>query len=229
MTNTQGNLEPARIYEVDKDGEEVKGGISVDCMFNPYEYTISKSNSYSEKPKNAADTPNAEFFKAGAQTLKLNLVFDSYEAKEDVSQKTRKLWDFMLTKNQEESHQGDKVTPPQAAFHWGVFMFVAYITSMTQKFTLFLHDGTPVRAKVDVTFTQYTDVDDYRGKRTNPTSGGGPSERVWRVIAGDRLDIIAQEIYGEATQWRRIAQHNQILDPLTLKPGRQLRIPLDRI
>lgn len=227
MTNTQGNLEPSRIYEVDKQGEPVGGGVSVSCMFNPYEYTISKTNSYTEKSQNDADTPHAEFTKAGAQTLKLTLVFDTYETKEDVSLQTRKLWDLMLTKTQNDTQQGAKVSPPQVAFHWGIFKFVAYITNMTQKFTLFLHDSTPVRAKVDITLTQYTDVDDYRGERTNPTSGGGPKERMWCVSAGDRLDLIAQEVYGTASQWRRIARHNQIMDPLALKPGQQLRIPLN--
>ena len=131
----------------------------------------------------------------------------------------------MLTKTQGESHKGDKVAPPQVAFEWGVFRFVSYITNMTQKFTLFKHDGTPVRAKVNVTFTQYTDVEDY--KPQNPTSGGGPIERVWRVIAGDRLDTIAAEVYQDATKWRLIAEHNQIVNPLALRPGQQLSIPVD--
>ena len=71
---------------------------------------------------------------------------------------------------------------------------------MTQKFTLFKNDGTPVRAQVDVTFTQYTDLDDY--PRQNPTSGGGPIERIWRVVAGwRRLDLIAAEVYHDAGKW----------------------------
>jgi hypothetical protein len=226
MANAQSSLKKAKIYEVRKDGTP-KPGICVTCMFNPYEYTVSKSNTFREKPKNRADTPQAEFSKAGAQTLRLSLVFDTYESKKDVSQETRPLWKLMLTRTQKESRKGKKVEPPRVAFHWGVFKFVAYITSMSQKFTLFLHDGTPVRARVDVTFTQYTDIDDYRGKGTNPTSGGGPAEQIWRVIAGDRLDTIAAEVYDDPTRWRAIAEHNQILNPLALRPGERLRIPLE--
>jgi hypothetical protein len=225
MPNTRGNLVAARIYEVDESGNTKGGGISVSCMFNPYEYSVSKSNSYEEKPKNDADTPQGEFFKSGAQTLKLNLLFDTYESGSDVSQETNKLWKFMMTKTREESSQNEKIEPPQVAFEWGVFKFVSYITSMTQKFTLFEKDGTPVRANVDVTFTQYTDVNDY--PKQNPTSGGGPIERIWRVIAGDRLDTIAAEVYRDATRWRLIAEKNNISNPLALRPGQQLRIPLD--
>ena len=70
MTNTRGSLVPAKIYEVDEQGNP-SGGAGVACMFNPFEYTVSKSNSYQEKPRNSANTPQGEFFKSGAQTLKL--------------------------------------------------------------------------------------------------------------------------------------------------------------
>jgi nucleoid-associated protein YgaU len=78
---------------------------------------------------------------------------------------------------------------------------------------------------VDVTFTQYTDVDDY--EKQNPTSGGGPIERIWRVVAGDRLDTIAAEVYQDSTKWRLIASQNHITNPLAIRPGQQLRIPID--
>lgn len=225
MTNTRGNLVPAKIYEVDEKGNAVGGGTSVSCMFNPFEYTVSKSNSYDEKPKNSANTPQGEFFKSGAQTLKLVLLFDTYEADTDVSLETNKLWKFMTAKAQQGDRQNEKISPPQVAFEWGVFKFVSYITAMTQKFTLFKKDGTPVRASVDVTFTQYTDVNDYPNQ--NPTSGGGPIDRVWKVISGDRLDLIAAAVYNDATRWRLIAEHNRLTDPLALRPGMTLRIPYE--
>lgn len=224
MPNTRGDLVPATIYEVDKNGKKTSG-ISVDCMFNPFEYTVSKTNTYQEQARNDADTPKGEFFKSGAQTLKLNLVFDTYEEDKDVSLETNKLWKLMMSKTQSDSSQNEKIEPPQVAFKWGVFKFVSFITNMTQKFSLFKKDGTPVRANVDITFTQYKDVNDY--ERQNPTSGGGPIERVWRVIAGDRLDTIADRVFDDSSKWRLIAEYNNIADPLSIRPGQQLRIPLD--
>jgi hypothetical protein len=153
------------------------------------------------------------------------LIFDTYEKGTDVSQVTNDLWKFMMTKTQQASSKNKKVEPPQVAFRWGVFEFVSYITNMTHKFTLFKKDGTPVRANVDVTFTQYTDVDDYSPQ--NPTSGGGPIERVWQVVAGERLDTISAEVYQNAGKWRLIADHNHLRDPLALRPGMRLRIPAD--
>ncbi|MFZ0548383.1 MAG: LysM peptidoglycan-binding domain-containing protein [Candidatus Promineifilaceae bacterium] len=222
MSNTRGGLVAAKIYEVDDSGNE-KGGVSINCMFNPFEYTVSKTNTYQEKSRNRSDVPSVEFSKAGAQTLKLKLTFDAYESGEDVSLETNKLWKLMESKTRQEGGKNEKVPPPEVAFEWGVFKFVSVITQMNQRFTLFKNDGTPVRAVVDVTFTQHKDLNDY--PRQNPTSGGGPIERIWRVKAGDRLDTIAAEVYGDATRWRMIAEHNQIMNPFQLKPGRRLSIP----
>ncbi len=223
MPNTRSNLQAARIYEVDSSGEEKGGGVSVDCMFNPFEYTVTKTNTYKEERKNRSDVPGFEFEKAGPQTLKLNLIFDTFESDEDVSLKTNKLWKLMESKTRREGNRNRKVPPPEVAFEWGVFRFVAVITSMTQQFTLFKPDGTPVRAHVEVTFTQHKDLEDYPNQ--NPTSGGGDIERVWRVIAGDRIDTIAYAVYGDATRWRTIADYNRLDNPLDLRAGQQLIIP----
>lgn len=225
MNITRGKLVAARIYEVDESGHEKPDGVSVDCMFNPFEYTVSKQNTYGENPKNNGDVPQVEFKKSGPQTLKLSLMFDTYEDFEDVSLTTNKLWKLMEAKTREEGDKSKKVPPPSVAFEWGVFRFVAVITDMTQKFTLFKQDGTPVRAKVDATFTQHVDLEDYPSQ--NPTSGGGPGERIHQVVAGDRLDNIAYSVYGDATKWRKIAERNHLDDPLSIHAGQQLSIPMD--
>jgi hypothetical protein len=220
MALTRGGLDAARIYSVTKAGVE-DGKISIPCMFNPYEYSVTKTNSFDSNPQNGSNTPNFQFKQAGPQTLKLTLHFDTYELNKDVSRTTVNLWKLM--EPLQEGSDNQKKEPPRVAFEWGVFLFRAVITNMTQKFTLFNKDGTPVRAQVDVTFTQYKDEKDY--KHQNPTSGGGPIERVWVVVRGDRLDTIAAAVYGDATQWRHIAEYNDLLNPLALTPGQRFIIP----
>ena len=222
---TRSSLVAARIIEVDKNYKENEKGICVDCMFNPFEYKVTKANTFQDNPKNRSDCPQGEFTKGGAQTLSLKLVFDTYETGENVSKKTNELWKFMMVKENQQSSTDKKVSPPLVAFQWGVFRFVSFITNMTQTFTLFTKEGTPVRASVDVTFTQYNDVDDYGPQ--NPSSGGGPAERIRQVVSGDRLDAIAAEEYQDATKWRMIAEHNHITNPLALIAGMYLRIPLE--
>lgn len=221
---TKGDLKPALILEVDEKG--VPCGESIPCMFNPFEYTISKSNTYHETSGAGSSTPNMELEKSGAQTLKLKLVFDTYETGEDVSLITRRLWKLMTPRQGAETKQGNKTkqAAPYVAFNWGAFHFVSLITNMTHKFNLFDLNGLPLRATVDITFTQHHDQEDYQ----NPTSGGTPIDRVWTVTAGDRLDLIAAEVYGDETLWPKIAAHNGIVNPFRLFPGRQLFIPLEQ-
>lgn len=224
---TTTGLVKAVIAEAQESGDSIRvkgGGKRVTCMFNPYEYSISQSNNYEFKFQNGADVPKMEFSGAGSRDLSLSLVFDTYEEKKDVSLTTRKLWDLMRPSLEGEGDEAKK-RPPPVAFIYGNLEFFAVIKSCTQKFTLFLQDGTPVRAEVDISFSQHLDSNEYTNRGQNPTSGGGPMERVWQVKAGDRLDLIASQVYEDATMWRMIADRNGLSNPLALRAGQQLRIP----
>jgi hypothetical protein len=221
---TVGGLEAAEIVECVESGDQVRvnsGGISVKCSFNPFEYTIKQSNSYKAKFKKGSNVPNMEFSGAGKKTLSLKLYFDTYEKKEDVSLTTRKLWQLMKVKEEDDG----KPRPPPVVFRWGSLEFFAVIESVSQKFTLFLHNGTPVRAEATISLSQHRDSDEYLPQ--NPTSGGGPLERVWQVRSGDRLDLIAADVYADAGKWRLIAEYNDIVNPFLLRAGQTLRIPKD--
>ena len=138
----------ARIVSVNPDDINLDTNtVCVDCMFNPFEYTVSKTNQFKETATQPLDNkPQAEFVKAGAQTLTLNLVFDTYETGENVSDKTNELWEFMKITVKKIGKKEVKIPPPLAAFEWGGgFRFVAYITNMTQKFTLLKRRDTRSR------------------------------------------------------------------------------------
>lgn len=205
-------------------GDESK---KVECMFNPSEYTISKSNIYTPRNTTQKENPEGDFSSVGAKELRLSLIFDTYDTGENVNNKTDLLWEFMRPKENLEKPDQPKYEPTIVVFKWGCFEFEAIIRSLSQQFTLFSHDGTPVRAKVDVDFTQYEEPKTQKEKGTNPTSGGGPVERVWQVISGDRLDNIAQKVYQDSSKWRLIAECNHLPNPLALRAGMILRIPED--
>jgi nucleoid-associated protein YgaU len=55
-----------------------------------------------------------------------------------------------------------------------------------------------------------------------------PTDELYTVVAGDTLRSIAQQFYGDESQWPRIFDENrdQIDDPDQIFPGQVLRIPL---
>lgn len=203
------------------------------CMFNPKEYTFSKQNQWSEKTAKGQSVSHMEFGGGSPATLKLQLFFDTYEdhdfgqvrvkAGEDVRKYTKGLWDLMKISEQKKNKATDKGEPPHCRFEWGsLWSFEAVIDSLSQKFTLFRADGTPLRAIVDVSFRQIRDEGQY--PRQNPTSGGSPNEHIHIVTSGENLQAIAYAAYGDPNHWRYLAQINNIDDPLGLRPGQTLLI-----
>jgi len=216
MPTTRGGLEPAVIINKNT-------GDRVLCMFNPYEYSISKQNSYEQASTKGRNIPDVRFRQGGAQTLTLRLLFDTYAEGEDVRNHTAPLWQMMMVDEDKTDQRTNKSEPPHCIFQWGRFEFEAVITRMDEKLTLFLKDGTPVRTLVNISLQQVVDEEEHA--KQNPTSGGGVAPKTRLLNASDRLDLIAWEEYGDSTQWRLIASANQIADPLRLRAGQVILVP----
>src|SRR5262249_15477139 len=158
------------------------------CRFRPKEYTLAKTNSWPKDQKAAHNSPVLTFGGGQPATLQMELLFDTYAAGKGGSQSKDvrkefidKLWTLMyVDKDLGKKEKNKKGRPPRVQFNWGkALTFEAVITSLQVKFTLFLSDGTPVRATATVTFQQIKDTKDLEPQ--NPTSGGIGGERIWTV------------------------------------------------
>lgn len=213
-------------------GELVKATITnldtnqaVECMFNPNEYSFTKSNRWSISQTRGANVPKLEFSGGEPTDLSLELFFDTYETGQDVRRTyTNAIWKMAMVNQEKKDPRTLKSQPPKVEFRWGtMWSFKAVIASISQKFTLFLSDGTPVRCTMNITFRQVEDEGLY--PRQNPISGGAAGHRTHVFRAGEMLDYIAAQEYGEARHWRYIAEVNNIDDPLSIAPGTVLRLP----
>lgn len=212
----------ACILNIDRPGPPVA------CMFNPKELTLSKYNYWNQGQTSGANMPQLTFGGGQPMSLNLELFFDTYHeeipAKRDVRQHTRPVWEMLAIDVNLRDTTNTWGRPPKVRFQWGTTsLFDAVITNISERFTLFLPTGTPVRATVQVTFQQVVDPTQ-RGPQ-NPTSGGVGGERVWTVNDGDTLAWIAYKEYGDATKWRPIADANKLTRVRRLTPGTGLRIP----
>ncbi len=206
-------------------------GQSVEFMFNPTEYTISKSNQWNLKANKSGNVPKWEFGGGEPRQLQVELFFESYLPRQgvaatDVRKLTNQLFNFMTIDAALKGKNSKMGQPPKCRLIWGQdtkHQFDCYITSCQVKYTLFQEDGTPVRATATLTLKEVRDPKALLP--TNPTSAGEPGRRIWVVQEGDRLDWIAYQEYGDAREWRRIAEANRIFNPLDLRPGTALAIP----
>jgi nucleoid-associated protein YgaU len=201
------------------------GGAPIRCMFNPKEYTFNKSNSWKAGDTKGSNVPPLEFEKGQPATLQLQLLFDTYADGSDVRKEyTDDIWKLMQVDESLKDKKNKKGRPPKVRFQWGkTWSFEGVITKIAQKFTLFLPDGTPVRATLDVTFQQTRDESLYPSQ--NPTSGGLDTVHLWTVQEGDTLAWIAHKEYGDTSMWRTIADANNLTEVRYLRPGTVLEIP----
>jgi nucleoid-associated protein YgaU len=107
---------------------------------------------------------------------------------------------------------------------WGRFSFKGVITQLASKYTMFLADGTPVRAELTLTLQNVLDSTVDKDPN-NPAPSGGGGGRSYSVKDGDRLDSIAASQLGDASRWVEIAMANGIDDPLDIEAGDTLTIP----
>ncbi len=60
---------------------------------------------------------------------------------------------------------------------------------------------------------------------TAPPASEVPAVRSYTVMSGDTLWGISERFYGEGSQYRRIADANDVGNPDLIHPGQVLRIP----
>jgi hypothetical protein len=194
----------------------------------------------------AAEVVRQEFVSVEAETLSLSLFFDTYEpheesggaggfnlrqtatmlaqtgnpfarsAAKDVTSLTRKV--ARLAEVDRERHR-----PPICRLSWGKYkhIFTGVLTSLDQQFTMFLPNGTPVRATLNCSFTEYRTR--ARARAEEPHSADVAKVRV--VRRGDTLHSLAAQEYNDPALWRHIARANGIVNPRLLPPGTVLTIP----
>lgn len=216
-------LEKLKIIPQDRNLSEVV------ALFNPTSYSISKNVKYQEHGRNDLNAPLLSFGGGGSRTLSLKLFFDVTESPRvggfrvnDVRELTNKLVD--LTRISRNS-----LRPPVCRVFWGSsrfansdFPFTGVVSSLQQEFTLFDSSGTPLRADVSVSFTEFLGW----GKDAERDQRQTDPEFTTRAIKrGDSLHNIAAEIYDDPSAWRKIAEANDIDNPRRLEVGKALRIP----
>ena len=117
--------------------------------FNPTEITIDKSVAWQSTKGSEGDSPELEFTDGTPQTLDVELMFDLFESKGNVYvQNVRPL--ETLTAVDPNLHRPDMVKVTWDGNGAGLPSFSGVVADVSTKYTLFLPDGTPTRATVNL-------------------------------------------------------------------------------
>jgi Contractile injection system tube protein len=162
MEFNKATLEPAK-------GEEAK---KIEFMFNPNELKFSRSTSTEQSQgsrtksggnKNSFKHPNPY------QLTISNIILDTYEEKaEKPSDRSvlKPLKSFTDAMAYSKGGKEKDKRPPIYLFTWGANVYLrCFIKSCNFRLTMFLPDGTPVRAIIDLTLEQADEA------KPQPTQG----------------------------------------------------------
>lgn len=193
----------------------------VPVLFNPEQYNISRSVSYSKVQVPGLNSPILQFSSGQQTTLSLSLYFDTQNGyiplgtEEDVHLLTAPVMKALWI-------DGQLHAPPKAVFCWGSFSFFGVIVDAKQSYTVFLPSGKPVRSKLDLTF-EYAESPDASDKESPFES---PDRTKARILEQDgALWRLAHSEYGDAGLWRNIAVANGIHNPRKCPAGTMLKVP----
>jgi nucleoid-associated protein YgaU len=223
-----------RLEKLDARKRPVPGAAPIEVPYNPTELSLSKAATYADVAIPGLDGPVLQYVRGEAETLSLELFFDSTEqgrgagatsviAQVDAVHRLAKL-------------DGDLHSPPIVRLSWGPDFpglalgdgerprttLDAVVTRCARRFTLFSPDGKPLRAVVTLELREYLTLQE-QVELANLRSAD--HTRIHVVRAGETLPLIAAEAYDDPAKWRVIAAHNALSDARRVAPGTRLELP----
>jgi hypothetical protein len=227
-------------------------GERIDCLLNPETFEVRRLAGVRPRSTTGgqlvgagqADDP-LQFTGGGRTELLLDLLFDValVEARRqpvDVRALTGRLW--ALAENSAQERGAGR--PPLVRLVWGKTWNVpGVIVAVSERFDAITDTGVPQRswlrlklvrvvesaAAVPATFEDAL----VAAPGTGSAPGAGRPEAVPAVgdgraepgYSGVRVDLLAAEGLDDPLDWRRLADHNQLANPLDIPAGTVLTVP----
>lgn len=214
-----------QLYEPSRDGSLSQPGAPldrIDFQFNPTELTVAKAAKWARATGTGNRSSGPPQYQ-GPEPAKLDLemFLDASDNHDDsVVRKVELLLSCCVPTA--SSHSQNRDSPPWVIFRWGgITGFLAYVSSVSARYTLFSSGGVPIRAVVTLTLEELSGAPPGQ----NPTSGGLVPRRIHVMGQGDTLAGLAYREYGTAALWRAIAEANGIDDPFRIPAGRTILLP----
>jgi len=188
---------------------------SIEVLFNPSEYSIDRENKYAYHTMPGLSATIPQFISGDASVLAMELFFDTYEAQTDVRDHTKLVYGLLDV-------ESDTHSPPICQFIWGSVVFRGVMEKVSQRFTMFLDSGIPVRAVLTVQMRSFQTVSEQLQEIPRQSSDR-TKQRVLKQ--GEQLWMLAAREYEDPGRWREIAIANGIDNPRLVQTGSKVIVP----
>jgi len=223
-----GSLEKMTITAYEKGDFQKPTGEPFTVMINPDKYTRTYKICYNDVQAQGSNTGSPKFNKIPSEVVKLELVFDGTGVlptaipgvvpytSDGITEQIAAFEDIAF------EYTGKIHSPKFLRLLWGTFEFYCRLTSLAITYTLFKPDGTPLRARADAEFLEYTSETD---AALEANDNSPDVSHVVTVKAGDTLPLLCYGIYGTSAFYPQVAKVNGLADFRQLRAGSQLLFP----
>lgn len=225
-----------KVYFEIIDKNSKRKGEKIDAQLNPTNLGFGKTAQFAEIAIPGLDSPVLQFIRGGTETITFELFFDTTEngmgeKAKSVTEEVDKF--YQLVKQDKDTH-----APPICRFSWGEppaqtgshskdkeisyapFWFTGVVESIDRKFELFSPEGVPLRARLTVKMREYKTIEHMVAELQS-----ADLTKAHVLKRRERLDQISASEYNTPSEWRRIAEENNLDNPRLIPPGTILKIP----
>jgi hypothetical protein len=211
--------DPEYLKPVADPGARASGPLGYSLQINPETYKHQHSTSYQIESTTDTAGPTSKFVTMEPETVSFEFFLDGTGVIPGV---TSVRDEIAIFKQVVYDYNGDIHSPNYLLLSWAGSVFKCRLTSLNIEYTLFAPSGSPLRARVDVSFQEYLSPDELakRARKSSPDL-----THVRTVLAGDTLPLMCFRIYGDSRWYPQVAAHNGLRDFRALVPGSRLTFP----
>jgi nucleoid-associated protein YgaU len=194
-------------------------------LVNPENYSSKYKIEQSKDQAQGTSASAPKFKKALPEDLNLEFLFDGtgvFSKAGGGGSNNGIINDIEKFKHVVCNYNGDKHQPNYLIISWGALLFKGKLTELEITYKLFKPDGTPLRAVAKARF-QGAIEDKLRVAKENNTSPDLTHIRI--VKAGDKLPLMAFQIYGDPKYYLEVARINKITNFRNVKTGQKIFFP----
>jgi len=205
----------------DEEFQSAFSGQPYSVMINPDSIKWNRSIEYNEQQSPDSSSPAQKYKSTPAEKLSFDIVIDCTgivdKKRTDMSAEMDALVKIIYTYN------GDIHRPNFVKIQWGKSTtFKGVLTSMDTSYTLFRPDGSPLRAKLSLSFTQY--ISSKTACMANNQKSPDMTHLV-NVVEGMSLPQLCQNVWSDDAYYVQVAKYNGLDKFRNLKDIKQLIFP----
>jgi hypothetical protein len=192
-----------------------------EAMINPDTITWQRTVNYNEEQASGTSSASQTYLNTPSETLSFDIVIDCTGIvdpdRTDLMVELDELQDIIYT------YDGFIHRPNYVKIQWGQgIIFNGVITSLNTTFSLFRPDGSPIRAKVSLSFSEYISPETLAEMQADESPD---MTHLVSVVQGMSLPQLCRKVWKNSFYYVQVARYNDLDKFRNLKGVQSLIFP----